>query len=399
MKSHPVEVEQGDCLELLAGIGSGQVELVYIDPPFFTQKNHQMVTRDGGFEYSFGDLWASHEEYSKFLYDRLVEVKRVLAPRGSVFFHCDRRASHIVRALLDSCFGEENFRSEIIWHYRRWSNSARSLLPAHQNILYYSVTDEYTFNPIKVDYSPSTNVDQLLQNRTRDGRNKSVYDRDDSGQVVSAKPKKGVPLGDVWDIPLLNPKAKERVGYPTQKPVLLLERIIELATEPGGLVVDPFCGSGTTLVAAMLLGRRAIGFDESADAVALAKSRIENPVKTDSNLMKVGREAYRTDASEVDRALAEIAHARVQRNKWIDAILDRQYCDAPVPIRIQREGEDLGEVMRGIAKVGAKRQARLMFVVARERGAALFLEQIPAGVVVVDSIGHQVDSAFESGPV
>ncbi len=164
-------------------------------------------------------------------------------------------------ALLDEVFGSENFRSEIIWHYRRWSNSQRGLLPAHQTILYYSKTDTYTFNEKLTEYSLATNVDQILQRRSRDDSNKSVYDRDENGNVVSNGPKRGVPLSDVWDIPFLNPKAKERTGYPTQKPLLLLERIISLATNEGDCVLDPFCGSGTTLVAAQSLNRTAMGVD------------------------------------------------------------------------------------------------------------------------------------------
>lgn len=111
------------------------------------------------------------------------------------------------------------------------------------------------FNPQFVEYSPSTNVDQILQQRTRDASGKSVYRKDINGTILSNGAKRGVPLGDVWDIPYLNPKARERVGYPTQKPILLLERIIQLSTQVGDVVLDPCCGSGTTLVAAKLLQR------------------------------------------------------------------------------------------------------------------------------------------------
>lgn len=163
-------------------------------------------------------------------------------------------------------FGSENFRSEIIWHYRRWSNSQRGLLLAHQTILYYTKSDQFTFNEMWTEYSPATNVDQILQRRSRDEFNKSVYDRDEDGNVIANGSKRGVPLSDVWDIPFLNPKAKERTGYPTQKPLSLLERIITLTTNEGDCVVDPFCGSGTTLVAAQSLGRTAIGVDVSEDA-------------------------------------------------------------------------------------------------------------------------------------
>ncbi|HJT33449.1 MAG TPA: site-specific DNA-methyltransferase, partial [Pirellulales bacterium] len=233
----------------------GSADLVYLDPPFFTQKVHRLAPRDRSKEFSFEDLWPSQKEYGTFLLQRLRAVHRVISNRGSLFFHCDRNAVHLARLVLDELFGPERFRSEIIWHYRRWSNAQRGLLPAHQTILYYTKSDQYTFNEMWTEYSPATNVDQILQRRSRDEFNKSIYDRDDDGNVIANGNKPGVPLSDVWDIPFLNPKAKERTGYPTQKPLSLLERIITLTTNEGDCVLDPFCGSGTTLVAARSLRR------------------------------------------------------------------------------------------------------------------------------------------------
>src|SRR5699024_9228610 len=139
-----------------------------------------------------------------------------------------------------------------IWAYKRWSNSKKGLLNNHQNIYFYSKSKSFKFNTMYTDYSPTTNLDQILQARMRDEHAKSKYKTDENGQVVLGKEKKGVPLSDIWNIPYLNPKAKERTGYPTQKPILLLEQIIKIATDEGDTVLDPFCGSGTTLVAADL---------------------------------------------------------------------------------------------------------------------------------------------------
>ncbi len=279
------EVRLGDCLDIMRDMMSACVDLVYVDPPFFTQKVHELHTRDRTRAFAFADLWASQEEYAAFLFDRLREIHRLLSAKGSLFFHCDRNATHIARLLLDDIFGSDNFRAEIIWHYRRWSNSHRGLLPAHQTIYYYSKSDEFTFNAVRVEYSPATNVDQLLQRRERDEFNKSVYQRDDDGNVVPNGRKTGVPLGDVWDIPYLNPKAKERTGYPTQKPILLLQRIIEMSTNEEDMVLDPFCGSGTTLVAARLLNRRSMGIDVSEDAIQLTRRRLADPIRSDSLLL------------------------------------------------------------------------------------------------------------------
>src|SRR5262249_25556837 len=152
-------------------------------------------------------------------------------------------------------------------------------------------------------------------------RNKAVYARDEQGNVLSNGAKKGVPLSDVWDIPYLNPKAKERVGYPTQKPVLLLEQIITLCTDKGDWVLDPFCGSGTTLVASELLDRNAVGVDISSEAIALTTRRLEQPFKTDSPLLKKGREEYVRKDTNVLTYLQGLDYHVVQRNHGMDAIL------------------------------------------------------------------------------
>ena len=264
----------GDCFAVLDTLPEGQFDLIYLDPPFFTQKEHALTTRDGSATFSFRDLWASHEEYARFLHERLLKLHHVLAPTGSLFFHCNSSAVHIVRLVLDQVFGAARFQSEIVWTYKRWSNASKGLLPAHQTILFYSKSADFKFNTLLTDYSASTNIDQITQRRVRDDRNKAVYARDEQGNVLSNGAKRGVPLSDVWDIPYLNPKAKERVGYPTQKPILLLEQIINLCTDKGDWVLDPFCGSGTTLVASKLLDRNAVGIDISPEAIALTKNSI-----------------------------------------------------------------------------------------------------------------------------
>ena len=142
------QIYKGDCLHILGDFDAESIDLIYLDPPFFTQKTHSLRTRDREREFSFQDLWSSHSAYARFIYERLEQMKRVLSPTGSIFFHCDRNASHIVRSLLDDVFGPDMFRSEIIWYYRRWSNARKGLLPAHQNIYYYTKSTEYTFNTI-----------------------------------------------------------------------------------------------------------------------------------------------------------------------------------------------------------------------------------------------------------
>lgn len=223
----------GDCLAILGAMEVESVDLVYIDPPFFTQKRHISTTREGSTIFSFRDIWESNHAYVDFIYQRVVHARDVLKSSGSLFFHCDKAASHLVRMVLDRVFGPEHFRSEIVWSFRRWSNAKTGLLPAHQTIFFYSKTDSFRFNTFYQEYSPSTNIDQIMQKRVRDCRNKAVYARNENGDVVGNGTKKDVPLSDVWEIPFLNPKAKERVGFPTQKPILLMKQIVELVTDKG----------------------------------------------------------------------------------------------------------------------------------------------------------------------
>nr|WP_303652758.1 DNA methyltransferase [Paludisphaera mucosa] len=360
---------------------SGVVDLAYLDPPFATGRTHRLHTRDRTTAYEFEDVWETPEAYASFLRERLVEIRRVLADSGCVFFHCGRGSGHVARCLLDEVFGPGRFRSEIIWHYRRWSSGSSGLLPAHQTIHYYTKTDSYVFNPIWDAYSPATNVDQLLQRRRRDAFDKSVYERDEQGRPVPGGAKRGVPMSDVWDLPHLNPKARERTGYPTQKPLVLLERIIALASRPGDLVLDPFCGSGTTLIAAAALGRRAIGVDVSEQAVALTRKRLENPVRSRSRLLERGREAYRKADPASLALLAGLDCVPVQRNAGIDAILEESHDGRPVVVRVQRPGEPLAEAAAKLRRAGAAHQASRLFLVVREPAEG----PAPEGVELIES--------------
>jgi site-specific DNA-methyltransferase (adenine-specific) len=293
--------------------------------------------------------------------------------------------------LLDEIFGEARFGSEIIWHYRRWSNSQRNPLPSHQTIFFYSKTDDYKYNQHFEGYSPSTNVDQILQRRQRDEHGKAIYARDGDGNIIYDGHKKGVPISDVWDIPLLNPKARERVGYPTQKPILLLERVISLATDPGDLVLDPFCGSGTTLVAAELLGRNSLGIDSSPDAVRLTRRRLEQPVKTSSELLRKGRNAYVQFDEESLAHLHGLAIVPVQRNRGIDAILKTPPGENPILIRVQRPREPLLDAAEQLHRAGISKQPAMLVLVATDsRQPVGLFDSLPSDVTVVNSTATEV---------
>lgn len=380
----------GDCLEVMKSLDKESIDLIYLDPPFFTEKKHTLKTRDRDREFSFDDIWGSNLAYASFLHKRIVEMKRVLSNTGSIFVHCNKSGEHIVRAILDAVFGEENFRSEIIWSYRRWSNSKKGLLPAHQNIYFYSKTQRFKFNTIYRPYSETTNIDQILQRRTRDAHNKAVYDIDENGDFKHSGKKNGVPLSDVWEIPYLNPKAKERVGYPTQKPLLLLGKIIEIASDQNDIVLDPFCGSGTTCVAAELLQRRYIGIDKSPEAVELSLKRISAPVKTESHLLKKGRESYRNADKEALSLLNGIDFNPVQRNQGIDAILTELFEDTPVLVRVQKNHETLAEAASCLIRAKeTKKSKKVILIQTQDDG--LFDEDVKhEGLVILQTPSVQL---------
>ncbi len=334
-------VVKGDCLYVLPKIAPDSVDLIYLDPPFFTDKVHKGISRDSLEVLSFKDVWDSSFEYSQYMFERILHCKKILKNTGSIFVHCDRNSSYILRHILNVVFGEDNFQSEIIWTYKRWSNAKKGLLNQHQNILFFSKTSDFKWNEKYVEYSPTTNVDQILQKRERDGNGQTRYARDKEGNVIYGEAKKGVPLGDVWDIPFLNPRAKERTGYPTQKPLVLLERILNLATDVGDLVVDPFCGSGTTLVASKILGRNYIGIDQSDDAITISQSRLSKPVKTMSKVLENGADSFLSKDPWVDSYLNVFEHSKVHRNMGLDALL--KGCTDNIFLKVQKKNETLIE--------------------------------------------------------
>ena len=380
----------GDCKTELQKIEQSSIDLIYLDPPFFTQKKQTLKNKDNK-EYSFEDSWNNINTYKNYIQERLEECRKVLKNTGSIFLHCDRSASHYLRIALDEVFGVNNFQSEIIWSYKRWSNAKKGLLNAHQVIFFYSKTKDFKFNPVYTDYSPTTNLDQIFQKRVRDRNGKTIYKTSKNGDTELIKEKKGVPLSDVWEIPYLNPKAKERVGYPTQKPILLLERIIELVTNEGDTVLDPFCGSGTTLVASKLLKRKYIGLDQSEEAIKLSKKRLENPIKTESNLLKNGKESYINQDPKILEILNRLHIVPVQRNKGIDGFLKTKQSFKPIPVRIQKESETLESAIQLLLQACQKNgyQKKIIIKTNDLQTAQLFAfddQQRDENMIVVDNI-------------
>jgi len=328
------EIETGviycdDSLWRLAQLPAASVDLAYLDPPFFSNRRYEVIWGDEAEVRSFEDRWAGGiQVYIEWMRERLIEVYRVLRPTGSLYLHCDPSASHYLRVMLDDVFGRSNFRSEIIWKrssaHSDTKQGRRQHGRIHDVILFYSKGSTWTWNPVYQPYDPAyvgkfyrhvepeTRRRYTLSDITAPGgadpakRNPHYefmgvtrywrYSRDTmerlaaEGRIVQSARGKvprqkryldempGVPLQDLWtDIQPVSAQGTERMGFPTQKPVALLKRILETSTNPGDIVLDAFCGCGTTLVAAESTKRprRWIGIDISPTAVELMRRRLE----------------------------------------------------------------------------------------------------------------------------
>ena len=276
----------GDNLSIMAALlpkYEGRLNLIYADPPFFT--NRKFPARIGRGEDSrkpgewqlaegYRDSWRNLDSYLDFLYQRLALMYRLLAPNGTLYLHLDWHADSYARVLLDEFFGAENMVNEIIWAYHGPSPIRSAFNRKHDTILMYAKGGEYTFNAdeVREPYSPSTV-------KTFEASPKAGF-----GKVPDLK--RGKVPEDWWYFPVVARLHNERTGYPTQKPQALLERIIKASSNPGDLVADFFCGSGTTPLVAAELGRNFIATDVSFRALHTTRSRLavtKNPFTLESD--------------------------------------------------------------------------------------------------------------------
>ena len=306
------ELYYGDNLEVLRRhLPDRSVDLVYLDPPFNSNRAYHVLSRGNTGEASparvtaFEDLWdwggqAEREfaeivqvhpgnvaqllvslkgvlgntpmmAYLVMMAARLLEIHRAMKDTASCYLHCDVSASHYLKLLLDALFGPEHFRNEIVWHYyNKYSAGKRMFGKNFDQILFYTKSERYTFHPARerrdkpVRQLLRENVNGVLKNRK--GPDGKVMYREVTDKKVDA----------VWKIPCLQPASKEMLGYPTQKPLALLERIVAASSNPGDVVLDPFCGCGTAVHAAEKLGRAWIGIDASPVAIEMVYQRLSN---------------------------------------------------------------------------------------------------------------------------
>jgi DNA modification methylase len=232
-------VHQADWLSLAPTLPPHSIDLLYADPPFNTGETQ--TDRNG----SYADRFESTAHHVAWLRERLIATLPALKPTANILIHVDWRSSHRVRVMLDELLGEDRFVNHLIWQYGLGGSSPRRFARKHDDILFYCLDPgRYWFDPPMV---PATSA------RMRGRLKKST---------------------DILDIPSINNMAAERTGYPTQKPLALLELLIRACCPPDGTVLDPCCGSGTTVVAAAVTGRRAIGCDINPDAVKIACQRL-----------------------------------------------------------------------------------------------------------------------------
>ena len=315
----------GDNLKILREyIPDESVDLIYLDPPFNSKRAYNIIFKDDEGKYppsqieAFDDTWQWGEDseiimdelqkpqYPPQLYRslnafhgflgnsdmmaylvmmaiRLWELRRVLKDTGSIYLHCDPTASHYLKIIMDQAFGVKNFRNEIAWHYSGWNAKLKdSFNKRHDIILFYAKNRESVlFNSFAFPWESEEEYVKIRKQKIRTDENGRKHVLSDAGngrrikRYLDEAMSYGKPVDDVWEIPKLNNSDKENLGYPTQKPQALLERIIQASSNEGDVVLDPFCGCGTTVAAAEKLGREWIGIDITVLAINLIEKRLK----------------------------------------------------------------------------------------------------------------------------
>ena len=286
-----------DVLATLIELGfRGKIDLIYIDPPFKSGadyvrkvelrglKNLGQIQEDEASllqQTMYFDIW-NNDTYLQFMYERLILLKELLADTGSIYVHMDWHVGHYVKLLMDEVFGQDNFINEIVWYYRRWNIAASLFARSHDCILFYvKSVGCHVFNNLYIPKSEKSSAQGKAW--------KSVIGENGVRRsILTGAPTKGVPMPDTWEISIINPVGTERteVGFQTQKPEALLERIIEASSKPSAIVLDCFIGSGTTAAVAQKLGRRWIGCDINKGAIQITSKRLQNVILNEVKNLK-----------------------------------------------------------------------------------------------------------------
>jgi len=389
----PKTIYCGDCLEVLRQFPEDSVDLIYADPPFFSNRRFEIIWNDGFEKRSFEDRWKGGiNNYVVWMGERLAECFRILKPSGTMFLHCDHHAVHYLKVEMDRLFGENNFVNEIIWQRQFAKHSdakqkSKHFGRIHDTILFYSKSKDYVWNtqyhPFSEEYINTAYKKVELETGRRyqltaiDGpggaakgnpryeflgvtrywrySKKNMKKLYEQGRIVQTKPgnvpryktyldeMKGVELQDLWiDIKPVT-TGKESLGYPTQKPVLLLERIIKSASNPKDLVLDPFCGCGTAIAAAHKLGREWIGIDVSPTACTLMSKRMRLSIARGFAVVGMPmteKELRKLEPFEFQNWVVQRLFGRVSQKKSADMGIDG-YTFEGYPIQV-KQSESIG---------------------------------------------------------
>ena len=384
----------------------GKIDLIYIDPPFDSGADYvrQVELRGpkGGTalklegmgqslseQTQYTDIW-KNDTYLQFMYERLQLLRELLSDQGSIYLHCDWHKSHQLRFLLDEVFGADNFQNEIVWFYPRGGDSDRQFNRKHDTILFYSKTRNWIFN-YKSLLIPYTK-EQLERFDQEDEQGKFYWNVNPRGERVKTRlHKEGIGEYDVWNIGI-NATQINQIGYPTQKPEALLERIVKASSNPDSIVLDCFAGSGTTMAAAQKLGRRWIGCDINRGAIQVALKRLAGVVEGQRKEQKKGGKLFEGSAAKLHEGILSyrVNNYDFQREEAWRAVAIQKYGIVETPTDGYFDGQ-LGERLvkfvpmnRPIVKLDAEEALREM----KRR------ENDPRNVVLVGSGAEVALDAF-----
>lgn len=341
----------GDNELVLSKFPDESVDLIYADPPFFSNQQYEIIWGDGYEIRAFEDRWKGGiNNYVEWMVPKIEQCQRVLKKTGSMYLHCDWHAGHYLKAECDRIFGYKNFRNSIVWHYSGWNKKNKyNFNSRHDTILFYAKTDEQKFYSWARPWISKEEYVKIRKQKIRiDPKSKKEYVLSDAGngkrvmRFLEDAMKQGVYIDDVWDIDKLNNSAKEALGYPTQKPEALLERIMLASSDTLDIVLDPFCGCGTSIAVAQKQGRQWIGIDVSPTACDLMMKRMRK-IGSKPNLMgmPLTEEDLRKIAPfEFQNWAVKRLYGRVSARKSGDMGIDGATFEG-VPIQV-KQSDDIG---------------------------------------------------------
>ena len=484
--SGPNKLFYGDCLTIFQEMRKHSVDLIYLDPPFNSNREYNAIYKDETGRplpdqiEAFCDLWTLDEEreraiktmpvlmreagiedevaefwklwmnalrntqprllaYLSYMVERLIQMKIILKPTGSIYLHCDPNASHYIKVMMDAIFGHWNFRSEIIWKRTSGHSDSKTIGSVHDTILHYTKSDKFTYNRQHLEYEESY-VAQRYRRKDPDGRrwmddNLSAKGLKGGGYEYKYKEAssiwrvpiekmreldegnrlyfttkggirikryldemKGIPVNDVWtDIPPINSQAKERLGYATQKPLKLLQRIIRASSRTGDVVMDPFCGCATTIEAAHREGRSWIGIDIAIHAIKrVAKVRLQDRlglvegkdfiIDGVPRTIEGAKDLWERDKYHFQKWAVEEVNGFVTTKRTADGGIDgRLYFAIPK----EKDLQSMALEVKGGKNVSIRDLRALHGVLDND-------EALMAGLIIMDPLGPTKDRNFHS---